>query len=460
MSVFIGSNGKVDNADGAQVHYNWANQLSTALTNCTEVWFSDFKPGTRFSIKYIDSDSYVYFVIGASGNYHIKSETPIRAVYYSLQSANQINPNENLEGSVTFKYEAPVSNRFALISDAKQSPTYIRQIQGPYVAKDRDDAYKYFNLFYKLEDHLIKSSQADVELWKTKIWKIFEVRFEKRAVMPLYLDMGVFDPNYNGQENYSINTNRFFMLDRGYNGTRYKYPSFAPPDNQDWFYVDRNLTQPAHTRWVANSDIGRYCPVLNPGFIYKIVPVLNTQNANINEAWYFEYNKTIQPDNSVYSVHTNNIYIDGKTCEMYTEEQYSTKVYIDIGKTDNINAYTFDAWDEKIASLNIQILDVNEASPIIIKEAPPEHDFFTGVGVATTVVYRLRELVYNIESDNTSVKTAKSTYTTSLTQYNTNIKNNGVSTNPSAETVDENRNAFITALDKVLAEWLEENGRL
>lgn len=154
-----------------------------------------------------------------------------------------------------------------------------------------------------------------------------------------------------------------------------------------YLYIDRNLSIMAENN-------------LNPAVLYKII--LMNQPAQINTQLYFEEKDELHK--------ITDVYVDGQTTEVCLEEDYSTKVYIDIGAADfGRNAYSYSEWDAMVehykdadfATLtedNVQILDLADTDEIIIKQAFPEHDFFTGIGVTTTAVFMLKTSIYNIET--------------------------------------------------------------
>lgn len=163
----------------------------------------------------------------------------------------------------------------------------------------------------------------------------------------------------------------------------------------NYLYLDRDLKQ----RIAAGGTN------LNPAVLYKIT--LMAQPDSINKQLYFEEDERLHK--------ITDVYVDGNTTEVILPENYSTKVYIDIGAADfGRNAYNYDEWDTMVeryktedkaspqygsaADDNVQILDLEDTDEIIIKQAFPEHDFFTGVGVTTTAVYMLKTSIYNLET--------------------------------------------------------------
>ena len=278
------------------------------------------------------------------------------------------------------------------------------------------------------------------------------MRFEKRDVEPLYVDyekalnLGVIDAD-GVQVTMFSNSN-----------TSYKYRVLNSTNfNALPFYWDRDLTLEARS-----SEIGE-----NLGVLYKITPIIKSMDHEMNETMYFEYDQLINPIKTAY--------IDGRTKEVCPEDEYSTKVYLDVGLLHNsADAYTFGDWDSLVVPLsqndtaaagaddNIQILDLNDVGSIAIKDSFPEHDFFTGIGVTTTISYRLKNTIYNIENDRTDngAYVSKQNWVSVVNRYLNNIAANGESTNPSAADVRAAYQAFISDLDIKLERWLKDNGRL
>lgn len=176
---------------------------------------------------------------------------------------------------------------------------------------------------------------------------------------------------------------------------KYKYP-LLNSRIRPYLYLDRELIKP-----MASNGSN-----LNPAVLYKII--LMAHPNNINQQLYFEEDERLHK--------ITDVYIDGQSFEVCLEKDYSTKVYIDIGAADfGRNAYNYDEWDAMVeyykdkdkanvtlpaypSDDNVQILDLEDTDEIIIKQAFPEHDFFTGIGVTTTAVFMLKTVVYNIES--------------------------------------------------------------
>lgn len=110
---------------------------------------------------------------------------------------------------------------------------------------------------------------------------------------------------------------------------------------------------------------------------------------------------------------------------------------------------------------NVQILDLEDTDEIIIKQAFPEHDFFTGVGVTTTAVYMLKTSIYNLETtEGTKSYKKKQNWEKKVDEYAANIASTGESLNPSEDEVEQAYQEFLTTLDAELTEWLIDNGRL
>jgi len=226
----------------------------------------------------------------------------------------------------------------------------------------------------------------------------------------------------------------------------------------NYLYLDRDLKQ----RIAAGGTN------LNSAVLYKIT--LMVHPGSINKQLYFEEDERLHK--------ITDVYVDGNTTEVILPENYSTKVYIDIGAADfGRNAYNYDEWDTMVeryktedkaspqygsaADDNVQILDLEDTDEIIIKQAFPEHDFFTGVGVTTTAVYMLKTSIYNLETtEGTKSYKKKQNWEKKVDEYAANIASTGESLNPSEDEVEQAYQEFLTTLDAELTEWLIDNGRL
>ncbi len=565
---------------------NWLSKLNNSASGCNEVNLYDFVPGTIIEIKLSTSSLPTQIKIGSTGNYHFKSDDIITSITYPEQiaitdgSGNAVSFIDNIEtwrnqnASIVFSYEEPVENIFALIEDSIVDEAQVRQVYGQYIDVEYDNNmpnYKYFNLFWALQDYLPSASRADTDLFRTSIWRLLELRFDKREMEPLYFNVKkyLWEEVHRNENYYNLSEEEFFNLvaeewedpDKGlsiintfinnynvaitkeqrvsnnlpyyylYNNRvylekdvkqyaisrdkdlaninewkselknitaaniegiihvpadhnlddahtvgffrvsrignsfnyafellmneKYKYP-LLNARIRPYLYLDRELTKP------MASDGSN----LNPAVLYKII--LMAHPNNINQQLYFEEDERLHK--------ITDVYIDGQSFEVCLEQDYSTKVYIDIGAADyGRNAYNYDEWDTMVAYYknkdtadlpnpandNVQILDLEDTDEIIIKHAFPEHDFFTGIGVTTTAVFMLKTVVYNIENMETKQTYKKKRKWGGLVdRYSANIAATGESLNPSEAQVNAAYEDYIETLDKELTDWLVENGRL
>lgn len=458
---------------------NWLGKLKNSASGCSEVYLRDFIPGTMVEIKMATSATPTLITIGVTGNYHFKSDDIITSVSYptsiirrtfpSVEKIDNVEAWRNKDASITFTYEEPIQNVFALIEDSIVDEAQVRQVYGQYVDVEYEGDtlyYRYFNLFWALQDYLPSASRAGTDLFKTSIWRLLELRFDKREMEPLYFNVkkyfaelyhvdedevnNIIGPDWESEQG-GLNIINDFITNNAY-GTaypQYKYPLLRSNMFQ-YLYIDRNLSR------LAKDN-------LNPAVLYKII--LMNQPTNMNEQLYFEEKEELHK--------ITDIYIDGQTTEVCLEKDYSTKVYIDIGAADyGRNAYTYTEWDEMVERYkdfdkaattedNVQILDLADTDEIIIKQAFPEHDFFTGIGVTTTAVFMLKTSIYNIETTvGTRSYKAKQIWENWKNQYESNIAMYGESSNPSEETVNNAYEKFLSVLDAELTEWMKDNGRL
>lgn len=91
----------------------------------------------------------------------------------------------------------------------------------------------------------------------------------------------------------------------------------------NYLYLDRDLKQ-----HIAAGGTN-----LNPAVLYKITLMVHPNS--INKQLYFEEDERLHK--------ITDVYVDGNTTEVILPENYSTKVYIDIGAADfGRNAYNYD----------------------------------------------------------------------------------------------------------------------
>ena len=472
------------------VSENWLTKLRNNASGCNEVSLYDFVPGTIIEIKLAMSPTPTQIQIGSTGNYHFVSDDIITSISYPEQIVthtsngdvliDNIAPIYNRNANIVFAYEEPVENIFALIQDSIVDEAQVRQVYGQYIDTEYVNGaprYEYFNLFWALQDYLPSASRADTDLFKTSIWRLLELRFDKREMEPLYFNVKQYLWNevHRDSRYSSLSEKEFFeiietewendggglskinqFIDNyttdGTTAREHKYPLLSSRMRQ-YLYIDRDLKIP------MSLDSNN----LNPAVLYKII--LMAQPSAINKQLYFEEDERLHK--------ITDVYIDGQSLEVCLEENYSTKVYIDIGLADhNRQAYTFDEWDDMVAHYdhidqassaddNIQILDLADTDEIIIKQAFPEHDFFTGIGVTTTAVFMLKTMIYNLETtEGTQSYRAKERWQAKQDRYAANIARNGESSSPSEDEVIAAYKDFIETLDAELTEWLRDNGRL
>ena len=462
-----------DNTSGYKAaSENWLSKLKNSASGCNEVNLNDFIPGTIIEIKLASNPLPTQITIGATGNYHFVTDDIITSISYPDQITTTVNGQtviidnvekwRNRDATMVFTYEEPIENIFALIEDSIVDEAQVRQVYGQYVDVEYEGDiayYRYFNLFWALQDYLPSASRADTDLFKTSIWRLLELRFNKREMEPLYFKVSDYladkteqqiDDSWEGDGGDLSQIDNFITTNsQGEGQSQYKYP-LLNEDMFDYLYIDRDLQTPAKNN-------------LNPAILYKIV--LMHQPSQMNQQLYFEEDERLHK--------ITDVYIDGQTTEVCLEEDYSTKVYIDIGAADHgRNAYAYSEWDAMVEHYkdadsatmtedNVQILDLEDTDEIIIKQAFPEHDFFTGIGVTTTAVFMLKTVVYNIENtEGTRSYDAKQNYETKRDQYAANIAASGESLSPSEDEVLAAYDAFVTVLDEELTEWLQDNGRL
>lgn len=449
---------------------NWLDKLRNNASGCNEVSLYDFVPGTIIEIKLSTSPVPIQIKIGSTGNYHFVSDDVITSISYPERITNggvlidNIEPWRNASANIVFAYEEPVENVFALIEDSIVDEAQVQQVYGQYIGieyRDNNPEYKYFNLFWALQDYLPQASRAGTDLFKRSIWRLLELRFDKREMEPLYFKVSDYlagkteqqiDDSWEGDGGDLSRIDNFITANSQDEGqSQYKYP-LLNEDMFDYLYIDRDLQTSAKNN-------------LNPAVLYKIV--LMHQPSQMNQQLYFEEDERLHK--------ITDVYIDGQTTEVCLEEDYSTKVYIDIGAADHgRNAYNFDEWDTMVEYYktadyasstddNVQILDLEDTDEIIIKEAFPEHDFFTGIGVTTTAVFMLKTVIYNIETtEGTKSYRTKGIWEDYVNAYAEQIALNGESLppHPSEDDVNKKYKAFLSALDDELTEWLRDNGRL
>lgn len=177
---------------------NWLKKLKNSASGCSEVNLTDFVPGTMIEIKLATNPLPTYIRIGSTGNYHFVTEDIITSITYpeTIETPNGIINNiemwRNTSANIIFSYDEPIENIFALIEDSIVDEAQVKQIYGQYVDTEYVDGqpeYKYFNLMWALQDYLPSASRADTDLFKRSIWKLLELRFDKREMEPLYFDV-------------------------------------------------------------------------------------------------------------------------------------------------------------------------------------------------------------------------------------------------------------------------------
>lgn len=188
---------------------NWLGKLNNSASGCNEVYLRDFIPGTMVEIKMATSATPTLITIGVTGNYHFKSDDVITSVSYPsfitrrtlllTEKIDNVEAWRNKDASITFTYEEPIQNVFALIEDSIVDEAQVRQVYGQYVDVEYEGDtpyYRYFNLFWALQDYLPSASRAGTDLFKTSIWRLLELRFDKREMEPLYFNVKKYLANY------------------------------------------------------------------------------------------------------------------------------------------------------------------------------------------------------------------------------------------------------------------------
>jgi hypothetical protein len=174
------------------------NKLRNNASGCNEVSLYDFVPGTIIEIKLSTTPVPTQIKIGSTGNYHFVSDDVITSISYPEQITSggvvidNIEPWRNASANIVFAYEEPVENVFALIEDSIVDEAQVQQVYGQYIGieyRDGNPEYKYFNLFWALQDYLPQASLAGTDLFKRSIWRLLELRFDKREMEPLYFDV-------------------------------------------------------------------------------------------------------------------------------------------------------------------------------------------------------------------------------------------------------------------------------
>ena len=172
-----------DNTSGYKAaSENWLSKLKNNASGCNEVNLNDFIPGTIIEIKLASNPLPTQITIGATGNYHFVTDDIITLISYPDQITTTVNGQtvtidnvekwRNRDAAMVFTYEEPIENIFALIEDSIVDEAQVRQVYGQYVDVEYEGDrayYRYFNLFWALQDYLPSASRADTDLFKTSI---------------------------------------------------------------------------------------------------------------------------------------------------------------------------------------------------------------------------------------------------------------------------------------------------
>lgn len=419
---------------------NWVDNIK----DCTEVVFYDFYPGTALMIKTQESAEWTQIVIGPTGTYHFNTGEIITDIRYldnviSWEDSVQkvVGPNipkqQNVDASILIKYTGFVKNYFNLLNGIQIDDLQIRQTHGPGIGLLKDSTngtYGYYSLFKTLTDYLPKTTMAindSVSYFKSEIWRLIELKFEKRDIKTLYLDVDSYGVND------SIQTEVSELL---------RYPCVSS-NIINYLYIDNQLQKKI-------DEV-----IFNAGCLYQLIPISQLEPISlvIDLEGMDEYDLT-------------EVLMDGNTLEIYPLANYSTKVYLNTGSDE----YSFSDWDAKAQELensdyanvhqtsnnetinpcedNNQILDLEDIDEIIIHNAFPNKDFFIGVGVTATVAYVPKTNIYNIEIDKTSNSyEAKKQWLELKNTYEENVDLFGYSNDPTIDEVIQAYQNFLNSLD-------------